>query len=103
MIWRIGQYWGDHTLVVNRYFRWPTRPTIEEAVKCLRLNPTANYAIEAITITGPKHIPAACQEALSHLPEVSALSGREVFDLYCDYEGLIGYGPKLWAIVEELQ
>lgn len=35
--------------------------------------------------------------------EIMAMSPREVFDRFCTWEGLLGYGNILWNVMEELQ
>lgn len=34
---------------------------------------------------------------------IMSLSPEDVFDKYCNWEGLIGYGYMLWDVVKELQ
>lgn len=49
-------------------------------------------------------LPPPVKEALDDRPEaVPGMSVGELFDAWCDYEGLINWGPKIRTLWLELQ
>ena len=49
-------------------------------------------------------LPPTVKEALDDRPEaVPGMSVGEIFDAWCDYQGLIHWGPKLRTLWLELQ
>jgi hypothetical protein len=49
-------------------------------------------------------LPPAVKEALDNRPnDVPGMTIGEIFDAWCDYEGLINYGPKIRTLWLELQ
>jgi hypothetical protein len=51
----------------------------------------------------PEEVLDALHERSHSDEDILQMDIRKMFSEYCQWEGLINYGPKLWNIVEELK
>jgi hypothetical protein len=51
----------------------------------------------------PVQVLSACEEMELEDAQIEALSPRQLFVKFCEWEGLINWGDTLWGIVEKLK
>jgi hypothetical protein len=51
----------------------------------------------------PAKVLSVAKEVGKPKAELELMTGKELFEMYCDWEGLINYGDELWELVMSLR